>query len=232
MPTQEEVYRQHAGGYERLIAAEDHQGNILRALEQIISLEGLDILDLGAGTGRLASLAAVRARSFLAFDLSRHMLSVAQKKLQRLAPGHGLAAAADHRFLPIGAGCADLALSGWSVSYLAVWSPDHWRRELESWLTEMRRVLRPGGMIVLFESLGTGNEEPIHLPHMENFYPWLDDEGFENTWIRTDYRFSSVEEAAQLAGFFFGIGMEERIRREMITDLPECTGVWWKKMMP
>ncbi len=230
MPTQEEVYRQHAAEYESLIAAEDHQGNILKALEAIVSPDGMDILDLGAGTGRLAALTAAPARSFLAFDLSRHMLTVTQDKLGRLSPGRGFAAAADHRFLPVPANCADLVLSSWSVSYLAVWNPDHWRRELETWLAEMRRVLRPGGMIVLFESLGTGNQEPVHLPHMVNFYPWLDEAGFENTWIRTDYRFDSVEQAAHLAGFFFGVEMEKRIRDEAMTILPECTGVWWKRL--
>jgi ubiquinone/menaquinone biosynthesis C-methylase UbiE len=228
MPTEEEVYRQHAAEYEGLIAAEDHEGNILRALERIAVPDGRDILDLGAGTGRFASLLAGRAGTFRAFDLSHHMLKVTRAKLRALAPGRGLAAAADHRALPLPSLCADLALSGWSVSYLAVWNPDHWRSELDAWLAEMRRVLRPGGVVVLFESLGTGNETPERLPHMLNFYPWLDEAGFENTVIRTDYRFDSVEQAAHLAGFFFGPEMETRIRRESLTILPECTGVWWR----
>lgn len=227
MPTEDEVYRQHAVEYEGLIAAEDHEGNILRALERIAPPDGRDVLDLGVGTGRFASLLAGRARSFRAFDLSPHMLTVTQSKLRLLAPGRGLAVAADHRRLPLPPRSADLVLSGWSVSYLAVWNPDHWRRELETWLAEMRRVLRPGGVVVLFESLGTGNETPERLPHMLNFYPWLDEAGFENTWIRTDYKFDAVEQAAHLAGFFFGPEMETRIRREKLTVLPECTGVWW-----
>jgi ubiquinone/menaquinone biosynthesis C-methylase UbiE len=228
MPSEEEVYRRHAAEYEGLIAAEDYQGNILKTLKNITTPDGKAILDLGSGTGRLADLLAARARSFFAFDLSHHMLTVTREKLQALAPGRGLAAAADHRWMPLPAGCADLVISSWSVSYLAVWNPDHWRAELEAWLAEMQRVLRPGGSVVLLESLGTGNEAPLRLPHLVNFYPWLDEAGFENTWIRTDYRFVSAEEADRLAGFFFGEEMAERIRRETLTVLPECTGVWWK----
>jgi ubiquinone/menaquinone biosynthesis C-methylase UbiE len=95
-------------------------------------------------------------------------------------------------------------------------------------MTEMKRVLKPGGHIVLFESLGTGNEAPIQLEHLKNYYLWLDEAGFQNKWIRTDYQFESVDEAADLAGFFFGTDMADRVRERDSAVLPECTGVWWK----
>jgi len=88
-------------------------------------------------------------------------------------------------------------------------------------------VLRDGGTIILFESLGTGYESPQRLAHLENFYNWLDDRGFRNKWIRTDYLFESPEEAGRIAGFFFGNDMKARILKERMTILPECTGVWW-----
>ena len=65
---------------------------------------------------------------------------------------------ADHRQLPVEDHSVDLVVSGWSVSYLAVWNPEQANQELDKWLIEMRRVLRKDGMIILFESLGTGNE--------------------------------------------------------------------------
>jgi hypothetical protein len=37
-----------------------------------------------------------------------------------------------------------------------------------------------------------------------------------------------VEEAADLAGFFFGAEMADRIREDGLVVLPECTGVWWR----
>jgi hypothetical protein len=79
--------------------------------------------------------------------------------------------------------------------------------------------------------LGTGNETPIQLEHLKDYYPWLDEAGFLNKWIRTDYRFESVDEAADLAGFFFGAEMADRMRENELVILPECTGVWWRKVM-
>jgi ubiquinone/menaquinone biosynthesis C-methylase UbiE len=166
----------------------------------------------------------------LAFDLSRHMLAVLRDKLRGSRTSRLLAAAADHRFLPVRPRCADMVVSGWSVSYLAVWHQESWRQELDSWLAEMQRLLRPGGTVILLESLGTGNEQPVRLAHLENFYRWLDEMGFENTWIRTDYAFSSVDDAAELAGFFFGGELAEKIRSAGSNILPECTGLWWKTL--
>ena len=161
-----------------------------------------------------------------AFDLSAHMLKIMREKL-RQSDVQSLTAAADHRCLPIPSHCADLMVSGWSVSYLAVWNPLTWRVELEKWLGEAKRVLRPNSFIVLFESLGTGNEFPIKLDHLKDFYPWLDEAGFQNKWIRTDYKFDSVQQSLEVAGFFFGAEMVDKIKANQWEVLPECTGVWW-----
>jgi len=137
---------------------------------------------------------------------------------------------ADHRNLPVKDHSVDLVISGWSVSYLAVWNREQANQELDRWLMEMRRVLRKDGVIILFESLGTGNESPIRLEHVETTYQWLDNNGFLNKWIRTDYQFESLNEAVDLAGFFFGSEMADRVRERRLVILPECTGVWWRKI--
>jgi ubiquinone/menaquinone biosynthesis C-methylase UbiE len=230
LPSHKEVYESHALEYEALVSREDYQGNILRAIRKIIAPDDLDILDLGAGTGRLAGLLAPVARSVMAFDLSAHMLRTAREKLERLSRGDiWLAAAADHRFLPLRSAVADLIVSGWSVSYVVTWYPNTWRREVDAWNNETQRVLRSGGTIILLESLGTGNETPVRLAHLENFYDWLGENGFQDRWIRTDYRFDNLSQAERLAGFFFGDEMKPRIRRDKDITLPECTGVWWMR---
>ena len=235
MPSEKEIYENYAIEYESLVAHEDYLGNILRSVKEIIELKGIDVIDLGSGTGRLACLLALYTRTMLAFDLSPHMLGITRDKLRKLsqdlgAPIPWLPAASDHRFPPVPARSVDLIVSGWSVSYLTVWYPENWRHEADSWLVEAGRVLRKSGTIILFESLGTGNESPKRLAHLENFYNWLDDRGFKNKWIRTDYQFESPEKASTIAGFFFGDDMKQRILRERKTILPECTGVWWLKI--
>lgn len=225
------IYQTDADRYEALIAREDYQGNILRTLERIVPhLDQRVVLDLGAGTGRLARLLAPRVRFVRAFDESEEMLRVCRQRLEASRLTNWKVEIADHRHLPVDDASADLVVSGWSVSYLAAWDNENWRANLEEWLTEMKRVLRPNGLVVLFESLGTGHESPYRLPHLAKFYPWLDEVGFQSAWIRTDYKFESLEEAEYLTRFFFGDEMGDTVAKRNWVVLPECTGVWWKEI--
>ena len=228
MTTQEEIYKTEGDKYEALIAREDYRGNILRTLQEIISLENRIVYDLGAGTGRLTCLLAPHVSHVRAFDISEEMLRVCRQKLTTSGLTNWQVDIADHRQLPVEDVSADLVVSGWSVSYLAVWYPDSWRAELEKWLGEMKRVLRPNSYIVLFESFGTGNESPIKLEHLKDYYPWLDEAGFQHKWIRTDYKFDSLEEAEYLSRFFFGDALGDKVKQNNWVILPECTGMWWK----
>ena len=227
---QRQIYQNDGDRYEALIAREDYQGNIEKALDEIVKVDGLDVLDLGAGTGRLALMLAPRAKSMRAFDASEEMLRVCRDKFEAKGLTNWQVDVADHRSIPVEDHSADLIVSGWSVSYLAVWNPDSWKIELEKWLGEMKRVLRPGSFIVLFESLTTGSETPVKLAHLKDYYPWLEAVGFQNKWIRTDYEFESVDEAEELSRFFFGDELGDAVRKNNWVILPECTGVYWKQV--
>jgi len=227
---QRKIYQIEADRYEALVSREDYQGNVMKALKVIIKPDGLDIFDLGAGTGRLTLMLAPRAKSIRAFDLSDEMLRICRQRLEASGLSNWEVDVADHRQLLVEDNSADLVVSGWSVAYLAVWNPESWRDELNKWLGEMKRILRRDSYIVLFESLGTGNESPIKLEHLKEYYSWLDEAGFQNKWIRTDYKFASIEEADELSRFFFGDELGDKVRENNWIILPECTGVWWLKM--
>lgn len=227
---QRKIYQTDGDRYEALISREDYLRNIPRAIDEIVNVDGLDVFDLGAGTGRLAVMLASRVKTIRAFDISSEMLRVCRERLTATGLSNWQVDVSDHRHLPVEDNSADLIVSGWSVSYLAVWNEDLKTSELDVWMAEMRRVLKKDGMIILFESLGTGNENPVRLEHVETTYQWLDANGFQHKWIRTDYRFESVEEAVELAGFFFGKELADRVREERLVILPECTGVWWRRL--
>ena len=227
---QRRIYQTEGDRYEAMVACEDYQGNIPRALAEIVRVDGLDVVDLGAGTGRLAVMLAPRVKSMRAFDVAEDMLRVCRRRLEASGLSNWQVEVADHRSVPLEDHSVDLVASGWSVAYLYVWNPETWRIELEKWLSEMKRILRPGGFIVLFESLGTGHESPIPLEHLKEYYPWLDEAGFQNKWIRTDYQFDSIEEAEELASFFFGDEFGDKLRQNHWVILPECTGVWWLRV--
>src|SRR5574340_85917 len=111
MPDEKAVYATEAERYEALVSHEDYQHNILRALEQLRDPSGLDVIDLGAGTGRLSALLADRASSLAAFDISHHMLTVTRDKFRTFPSCRLITAAADHRFIPMPGDSADMILS-------------------------------------------------------------------------------------------------------------------------
>lgn len=229
MPTEKEVYEAHADQYERLIQREDYQGNILREIEKVIALDGMDVVELGAGTGRLTRLLAPRVRSLKAFDASAHMLEVAEASLRAMGLSNWATGVADHRRVPVGDSSADLVISGWSFCYLAVWGGSNWQSDLQAGLNEINRILRPGGTVILLETLGTGSETPTPPGHLGGYYAWLTEAGFERGWMRTDYRFESLAEAVELSTFFFGEEMGREVRKKQQVILPECTGIWRRK---
>jgi hypothetical protein len=96
----------------------------------------------------------------------------------------------------------------------------------------MERALRPGGALVVIESLGTGEDEPRPpSPELAEYHAWLEeDRGMDRSVVRTDYRFADVESAARATGSFFGRDFAERVRREAWSRVPECTGLWWRRV--
>ncbi len=234
MPTFEEIYAQHAAEYDALVSREDYQHRLLPAIEQIIPLAGIDVVEMGAGTGRITKLFAPRVKSIRAFDASAHMLSEAEKSIKVLGLTNVTLQVARNNALPVEDASADLAIAGWSFGHATGWNPDGWRDEIRAAVREMRRVLRPTGTAIIIETMGTGSTEPAP-PNaaLADYYHLLETElGFSATSIRTDYQFQSLEEAQWLTGFFFGDEMRERVTANQWVILPECTGIWWAKKSP
>jgi ubiquinone/menaquinone biosynthesis C-methylase UbiE len=232
MPEHLEIYRSQASQYDLLVAREDYQHNILPALQQIVPFKGLTVVEFGAGTGRLTCLLAPLVSFIHAFDRSQAMLDVAAANLKKSGWQNGRMAVSDHRQIPITDALADVALSGWSVCYVVTGNPETWQAELSKVLDEMLRVTRPGGALILLETLGTGCEQPDPPAKLIPYYQYLEAHGFQHTWIRTDYQFESIAEAETLARFFYGESMLEKIQpNERGALLPECTGIWWKRSL-
>ncbi|WP_409343055.1 class I SAM-dependent methyltransferase [Paenibacillus sp. MBLB4367] len=234
MPSHEEIYARHAEGYEKLIDGADCEGNILAQLQDICPAEGLDVVDLGAGTGRFARLLAPVAKSVTAVDRSPAMLAVTEARLRASGLNNWRTVTGDHRSLPLPDRSADLIVSGWSVCYIANSDVSGWRDHLAQTIAEIKRVLRPNGTIVLFETLGTGTETPQAPDILRGYYDALKREyGFSHTWIRTDYQFEDGKEAEELTRFFFGNALADRVAAGEFRKagfVPEWAGVWWLRM--
>ena len=224
MPDLRYIYNHQADQYQSLVDFEDYQGNLPEAIRAITPLEGLDIVETGAGTGRVTCLMAPWARSVRAFDLSAHMLKQAQARLAKLGCRHVQLGVASHRSLPVAEASADLVISGWSLCYVFLDSGPAWREALANTLADFRRILRPGGKMIVIETLGTGFEQPERIPTLRDYLDHLDQIGFHMNWVRTDFRFENMQQARALVPFFFGEAMLDMLQGSI---LPECTGLWW-----
>ena len=226
------IYQNHADQYEALIAREDYQRQLLPALEAIRPLAGLEVIETGAGTGRLTRLVAPLVKQIKAFDAAAPMLAVAEAKLTELGLSNWELQVAEHKALPAADQSADLTLSGWTYGHIQAWFPDDWQAEIKRVLAELARVLRPGGTIIILETLGTGFETPRPpSPGLAAYYQFLEQEqGFSHRAIRTDYQFTSLAEAEALTRFFFGDGLGDQVVPNNWIILPECTGLWWRHL--
>ncbi len=224
------IYTSRAGDYHRMIAAEDVDGHLLRALRQVAPLRGQRLLDLGTGTGRLPLLLAGEAGQIVGLDLHRAMLRENAEQRQR-AGGAWPLVQADMRALPIAAGTADVVMAGWAIGHLRGWHPDDWQAQIGQVLSEMERVVAPGGCLVILETLTTGRREPAApTPELAEYYAWLETEwGYTRRAISTDYAFADADQAAAATEFFFGPELSEAIRRNDWARLPEWTGLWSKR---
>jgi ubiquinone/menaquinone biosynthesis C-methylase UbiE len=190
-------------GYDRWAAVYDHDANPLQALEEpalraaVGDVRGLDVLDLGCGTGRHTLWLSAAGAVVTAVDFSEGMLAEARRK-----PGteavrfvtHDL-----HQPLPFAAEF-DLVVSGLVLEHL---------RELDGFFNEAHRVLKPGGRAVVsamhpamflrgtqarFTDPASGElVQPGSVPHSVG--------AFVMAAIRAGFRVSQVEEFAPDADF-------------------------------
>jgi hypothetical protein len=95
----------------------------------------------------------------------------------------------------------------------------------------MEAALAPGGVLVIIETLGTGETRPAPpTPGLAEYHEWMERErGLRRAVLRTDYAFADVETAASVTGAFFGGEFAARVLREGWARVPECTGLWSRR---
>lgn len=240
-----DAYTKDAARYDRLCRAQQLDGLFAAMRTIFASRHGHspfggqlpDVVDVGTGSGKLLSFLAPFAHSVVGIDRQGDILEVARRNVARAGLRNCTFARGDARALPLPPNSADVTVAGWVLCYLKAenetwdasgrsWGP--WREEVDAALAEIDRVLRPGGTAIILESLGTATAVPRRLG--SQYYAHLRTRGFEETVVRTDYRFASQGEAEELCMFFFGGVTAARVRTSCSDGVvPECTGVWSRR---
>jgi ubiquinone/menaquinone biosynthesis C-methylase UbiE len=234
---QEQIYKHRAARYHQLVSAEDVEGNLPRALTRLVELAGRDVVEVGAGTGRLTKILLDAGARVWATEREPAMIEVARVTLRDYSPARLTLLRADARALPLQDASADIAIAGWVFGHLRLWLPDGWRAAVRAAVDEWRRVLRPGGAFVIIETMGTATTRPSPpSPALAEYYRWLVEHlGMTLATpeaISTDYQFPDSARAAELLGEFFGPRTRARIRRERWRRVPEFTAIWIGRVPP
>ena len=172
----------HYDGFAEAYARENETGlfNAHYARPAVLDLvgdvSGRRVLDAGCGSGPLVADLAGRGAQVTGFDASPAMVRIAK---ERLGPDVPLLVADLTAPLPFGTGEFDDAVAALVLHYLEDWSGP---------LAELRRVLRPGGRLVVVVN------HPVIRPVV---YP--DEDYFAITSYTEDYTFDG--HTAQLTFF-------------------------------
>jgi ubiquinone/menaquinone biosynthesis C-methylase UbiE len=231
-PDYDHLFANQAEKYDRLVSAEDYQGNLLHTLTGMGLLHrDHAVADLGTGTGRVAFLLAPLVRHVYGIEPVGGMLRVAEEKKQKLGVRNVDFLPGEHKDTSLPAKSIDVIVEGWAFLRAYRCSYPDWRTEFEGIVAEMRRILRSHGVVILIETMGSLQLWDAVPEGVIELYRYFEKElGLRKTVIRTDYRFCDVEEAADLGNFFFGDEIGEEIRRIGDRVVPEATAIWHGKL--
>lgn len=219
------IYNNEAETYHRFIAAEDAHGELAGHLDRV-AMRATNIVDIGTGTGRLAIQLSRSGKRVHGVDVAPDMLRVAAAALES-TPGTWLLSKGDARRLPIEDHWADAALAGWVFGHFTEFHPGAWRAHLDKAIDEMCRVVIPGGVAIIIDTLGTAVNQPAApTPLLAEYHSHIEARGFSKTILHTDYRFESVSESIEMLDWFFGLGKWAERHNDPV--IPEFTG-WWER---
>ena len=147
----EQFFATYAEQWDALRALQAPEADVERAMTALLAGESLGcLIDIGTGTGRIATIFAGAADQVLGIDRSAEMLRLARGKLSEEANGKVRFVAGDFYELPAADGSADTAILHQVL---------HYAQAPEKAIAETARILRPGGRLLVVDFAPHEHEE-------------------------------------------------------------------------
>jgi ubiquinone/menaquinone biosynthesis C-methylase UbiE len=204
----------------------DREGVIEAAMQRIRPLTGVDLVDVGCGSGfHLRRLAGLGARSVVGVEPHLPLLELARARVAGQAGIQVLDGTAQS--LPLPGASADVAQARWAYFFGAGCEPG---------LSELARVLRPGGTAFVIDNDATRSTFGAWF---RRAYPAYDPLAVERFWGRQGWSreqltirwdFDSREDFEAVVGIEFPETVAEGILAEHEgTGVDYAVNLWWKQ---
>lgn len=196
--------------YEKFSEAEDTPKKIEEFLKDRIKWK--KVLDAGCGSGKFLPLLESLSEKYVGIDLSENQIEEAKKKRNKES---SLLQVGDLECLSFANDTFDVIVSAWVLGTII----DIKKREKA--VEELKRVLKPNGVIYLIENDSHGEFEQIR-GHIEDgktraYNEWLEQSGFGGVKeIKTYFLFENKEEAQGVFSEIYGEKVSNQIQSEKI----------------
>jgi 16S rRNA C1402 N4-methylase RsmH len=119
VPTMNEIYKNYASQYDKLVKAEDYEKNIDRYLINNIEWKDKVVCEAGIGTGRLSKIYIQQIKKLYGFDREAYMLEQCKNNLKDYLEKVYLSIG-QNESLTVIQEKADIFIEGWSFGHTIV----------------------------------------------------------------------------------------------------------------
>jgi SAM-dependent methyltransferase len=211
--------------YELENRAADPEGRIESAMRAVHDWTGLDLLDLGCGTGFHLPRWAEHARSVTGVEPRADLAAIARRRVKRLPSVQVLQGAAQQ--VPLPDSSVDVAQARWAYFF----GPGS-----EPGLRELDRVVRRGGTAFVIDNDATRS---TFGGWFRRGYPGVDPDAVERFWsvhgwsrtsLDIEWRFTRREDLEAVVRIEFAPDLADRIVAEHPgLSVDYAVNLWWRR---